>query len=71
MEFVELVNERLASLEGERKQLAQAAELRRLGITSPFSPRAHVDGLLIRASKGAFERQARRDYEGGRRGFAS
>ena len=72
MEYVELVQERLAAYEAERKQMALARELRRLGISSaPFSPLAHLDGLLLRAGKGAAERQARREYGSDNRGMAS
>jgi len=72
MEFVELVNERMATYEAERKQMALAKELRQLGIsTGSFSPLAHLDGLLLRASKGAAARQKRREYQSNNRGMAS
>ena len=64
MEYVELVQERLAQHELERQTIAKETELRRLGLTpAPFNPMARFDGLLIRLSKGATERQARRGYD--------
>ena len=62
MEYVDLVQERLAHYENERKQIALTSELRRLGLpTSGRSAFAHFDSLIIKASKGAKARQARRE----------
>lgn len=62
MEYHDLVQERLAEWERTVERAHRESEALRLadprGIVGPM---AHLDGLLIRASRGASERQARRE----------
>lgn len=61
MEYIDLVQERLDNYAVERKRIALESEVRRLGIIAGSrSPFAHFDQLIIRASKGASQRQERR-----------
>lgn len=62
MNYVELANERIANWERETEAMRLAHEARKLGLkAAPWSPIAHLDNFLIRASKGANERRARRE----------
>jgi len=71
MEYLDLVQERLANYEQERKHIERAAELKRLGLVQGArSPLAHLDGLLVRVSRGAAEREARREYSNQRELFS-
>ena len=63
MEYIELVQERLDNYAVEQKRIALESEVRRLGLTAGSrSPFAHLDQLIIRASQGASQRQARRGH---------
>lgn len=62
MEYVDLVQERMANYQVERDMMALNSELRRLGITRGRSPLARLDAAILRISKGAAARQERRQY---------
>ncbi len=60
MEFETMVQERIESLEREVAEGRQLAEAKRVGAIQLSGPRVWVDTWLIRASKGAERRQAKR-----------
>ncbi|MGE0601116.1 MAG: hypothetical protein AB7J35_15635 [Dehalococcoidia bacterium] len=66
MDYLDLAYERMDSWERTRAEIERANELSRLGLTSEWSPMAQFDRLLIRASKNAKQRQARRDRQAAR-----
>ena len=63
MEYLDLAYERMDSWERARSEIERVNELSRLGITGRWSPLAQFDSFLIRASKPARQRQARRDRQ--------
>ena len=64
MEYHDLVRERLAEWEREAVALQRASEVRRIfGDTGRPNPLARFDSLVLRASKGAAQREARRELE--------
>ncbi|MBK7725290.1 MAG: hypothetical protein IPI33_08625 [Dehalococcoidia bacterium] len=62
MEYTYLARERLDYFEREHRAMYLVAEAQRLGLVRRRSLAASLDGLLIRAGKGARRRQARREY---------
>ena len=62
MDYLDFVQERLETREQELKKMRLVSEARRLGAVAPQGPFASLDALIIRASKGAKARQARREY---------
>ena len=61
MDYIDLVQERIAQQERDLRKMKLASEARRLGLAAP-GPVAHFDRLLIRVARGANQRQARRTY---------
>lgn len=67
MDYFDLAYERMDSWEKTRTEINRLNEARRLGLTgNGWSPIAKLDGLLIRVSKNASRRQARRECRSAR-----
>lgn len=68
MEYFDLAQERMETLDRELAALRLSSEARRLN-PAPHGPFAAFDSLIIRAGKGASARQARREYGASDRHF--
>jgi hypothetical protein len=71
MEYNDMVQAHMDNWEREIDSTRRLAEARRVGAFRPTGPREWLDGFLIRASKGAEQRQARRNPCHGRRETAA
>lgn len=60
MEYEGLIQERMDSWERERTDAHLFAEAKRLGVIQTTGPRDWFDSWLIKASRGAEQRQAKR-----------
>jgi hypothetical protein len=71
MEFFDLAQERMNDRDRELAQMQLVSEARRLGAARARGPLATLDGFIIRASRGATARQARREYPSNPQGLVS
>ena len=60
MEYEGLIQERMDSWERQRTDAQLIAEAKRLGAIQTTGPREWIDSWLIKASRGAERRQAKR-----------